>query len=79
MSTSHSATTFSFPSSEAYHKSDVPLPPTPIPAIFNLSLGDVYPSPPRTYLGTIKKLEAASAPCLIKSILEFIIGLFFLI
>ena len=79
ISTSHNATTFSLPSSEAYQRSDVPLPPTPIPAILILSLGEVKPLPPRTYLGTIKKLDAAKVPCLINSLLLFFLELFLLL
>ena len=40
-------------------------------AILILSLGDVYPFPPRTYLGTIKKLDAAKVPFFKNSLLLF--------
>ncbi len=45
--------------------SEEPFPPAPIEAMFNLSLGAVYPFP-NTCLGTIKKPPAARAELLIK-------------
>ena len=49
--------------------SDHPLPPAPIAAMLSLSLGAMKPFP-STCLGTIKKLPAARAPVLRKSLRE---------
>jgi hypothetical protein len=67
VSTSQSATTFSAPLLKALLISDHPLPPAPMAAIFNLSLGAIKPFP-STCLGTIKKLPAARAPVFRKSL-----------
>src|SRR5688572_30648619 len=58
-----------------------PLPPAPIPAIFNLSLGATKPLP-RTWRGTIKKPAAATDEFLInlrrdsETLFFFFIGVF---
>ena len=40
-----------------------PMPPAPIPAMFNRSLGAMNPAPPKTWRGTIVKLNAAPLGC----------------
>src|SRR6266849_6789112 len=40
-----------------------PWAPTPMKAIWTLSLGGTYPAPPNTRRGTIEKLIAAAAAC----------------
>ncbi len=50
-------------------KSLSPLPPTPIPAIFSLSLGAIKPRP-NTWRGTIKNPAPTSAELRTKSLLE---------
>jgi hypothetical protein len=69
-STSHKATTLSRPFTEAFLISLAPLPPAPIAAKFNWSLGAVNPTPPSTCLGTYIK-EEAMATFFIKFLREF--------
>ena len=51
--------------------SELPLPCKPIPAILSLSLGAVYPVPPKTCLGTINS-DDANAEFFINFLLEFL-------
>ena len=58
-STSAKLTMFTFGLLENSKRSLSPFPPAPIPAIFNLSLGAIWPLP-KTCRGTIIKPAAAS-------------------
>ena len=51
----------------------VPLPPDPIAAKFSWSLGEIYPFPPRTFLGTIKKPAPSTADFFTKFLLDFLL------
>jgi hypothetical protein len=47
-----------------------PIPPIPTPAIFRVSLGALYPTPPSTWRGTIVNAEAVKAVPFTKVLLE---------
>ena len=74
-STSQRAVTLSLPFTEALAISLIPLPPEPIAAKFNWSLGEINPGPPRTFLGTIK----IPAPSAVDFFMKFLLVLFELI
>src|SRR5690554_3469496 len=69
-STSHNATMFS---DSRFLRLAKPIPPTPTPAMFNLSLGALCPKPATTWLGMIEKAAAAAAVVPRKDLLDTIL------
>src|SRR5687768_6344482 len=77
-STSHKKDISALPLFAKLEMSLSPLPPTPMPATYNISLGALYPLP-KTNRGTIVKAAAAIPAFLINFLLEGLSGVIFFI